>query len=150
MDRPAGVSVLAILLFIWASSLGWAGLSMAGSLGMRFGVIGGAACVLFAVFMIALGVGLWRLRCWARVFTVVLACLHAALHGLSILNAAVRLHPLRALWPLILLGMDVAIIYYLLLPHVKRAFDPPLPVSAIFRNFSCARVSYPHGESGRS
>ena len=127
MNRPAGVAALAAIILIRAAALAVAGLSAARIFGTRIGLIGGAACVLLAALMAAVAIGLWRLRPWARVLALIGAVMNAGLNCLSVLNALAHLSLLAALWPLTLLCMDALIIWYLLLPRVKRAFDQPLP-----------------------
>jgi hypothetical protein len=134
MNRPTGVTIIAILQFIGAglcilagigalvgaSFLGAAG-GPAGAGGM-FAMLGGAvSIVLFIIAGIAilLGWGLWTLKEWARIVTIVL-------QGLALLGAVLTLVQLGSAFlvgGIIRLAISGLIIWYLLKPDVKAAFQ---------------------------
>src|SRR3989338_4306534 len=96
MDRPTGVTILAVLNFI-----------------------GAAFSILLAIL---LGWGMWKLKNWARIITIVLCALGAlgALAGVAI--AAMAGQMISAGFNLVFLLIYAWIIWYLLRPHVKEAF----------------------------
>jgi hypothetical protein len=71
--------------------------------------------VICALFWIVLGYGIWATRNWARVLTLVFA-------GLWLLFGLLRIGAFPTPWHILRLVIDAAIVVYLLLPDVKRAF----------------------------
>src|SRR3989304_4872730 len=140
MDRPTGVTILAVLNFIGAAfyillALGFmlgmgllggmmgqaGGEGSAGAMGMLMGlgVVGGGVVLIVAIL---LGWGMWKLKNWARIITIVLCALGAlgALAGVAI--AAMAGQMISAGFNLVFLLIYAWIIWYLLRPHVKEAF----------------------------
>jgi uncharacterized membrane protein (DUF2068 family) len=62
-----------------------------------------------------MGFGLWAMKNWARVLTLIFAVIWLASAMLRLIHFPTPFHLLRA-------AVDVAILVYLLLPDVKRAF----------------------------
>ena len=137
MERPTGVSVLAILSFIgagltvlvaFAFLMGGAALSqMAGggpgtAMFTGLGAIGGVFILGFAALYVVVGVGLWMLRNWGRVLMLILAAIGLILGALGLLSALMHFRIMALVWQFIVCGIDVWIITYLLKPHVKLAF----------------------------
>lgn len=137
MERPAGVTFLAILALIGAVILALVGFAMClgGPIVSRMamypgmGMVAGVGSVIIGLIMlgaaavyILLGVGLWKLQNWARILTIVLACVGVLFYGVSVLGAVVHFHFFLVFWRLIFLALNVWIIVYLLQPNVKRAF----------------------------
>ena len=137
MERPAGVTFLAILAFIGAVILALGGLAMClgGPMVSRMamypgmGMVAGIGTVIIGLIMlgvaavyILMGVGLWKLQNWARILTIVLAGLGVLFYGVSILGALVHFQIFLMFWRAIFLALNVWIIVYLLQPNVKRAF----------------------------
>jgi hypothetical protein len=140
MVRPTGVTVLAVLDFIGAAFCVLAGLGMmlgggfiasmlsqqqGGSAGLM-AAIGAAAGVIFLVIAavaILLGWGLLKLKEWARIITIVLAGLGAL--GALIALATVFAHFAAVAMFVVLcrLAINGLIIWYLLQPHVRAAFQ---------------------------
>ncbi len=137
MERPTGVTILAVLAFVATGLLVLAALgvlvggamvgsmvarpglgAMAGAVGVFVGVVFLGIAILYAV----IGVGFLKLQNWARILVIVLSGLGVLLNGLGILGALVHLHPLLVVWRLISLGINLWIALYLLKPHVKQAF----------------------------
>lgn len=137
MERPGGVTFLAILAFVGAVILALGGIAMClgGAMISRMAVypgmgmmagIGGAVIGLMLLGMAAvyviMGVGLWKLQNWARILTIVLAGLGVLFYGLGILGALFHLHIFLLFWRAIFLALNVWIIVYLLQPNVKQSF----------------------------
>ena len=137
MQRPTGVTILAVLAFMGAGLLVLLGLAifmggaMLSSMSAypRFGAIaGGIIAVFFLVFAVldaVIGVGLWKLQNWARVLTIVLT-------GLGLLGSVGGLVSPFAyahffffaflVRRVIVTAIQVWILVYLFKPHVKQAF----------------------------
>jgi hypothetical protein len=138
MQRPTGVTILAVLAFIAAgilvlmallSLLGGALVSSLGATGR--GMMAGVGAAVIAAFFLILavvelvvGIGLWKLQNWARVLTIVLC-------GLSFLGAVLSIfNPFHvhlfflffAMRRLIFAAIYAWILWYLFQPNVKQSF----------------------------
>ncbi|HXQ26477.1 MAG TPA: hypothetical protein VN822_08745 [Candidatus Acidoferrales bacterium] len=137
MERPTGVSILAILAFIGSGCVALAGLmfllggAMMSSMGAfpRFGMMAGMGsailgivCLGFAALYLVVGLGLWKLQSWGRVLTIVLAALGLLVNGFGILGPLMSFHVIFLIWRAAVLGLDVWVLVYLFQPHVKQAF----------------------------
>jgi hypothetical protein len=137
MERPTGVTILAVLAFIGAGMLVLAALgvlvggAMVGSLAARpgmgmfagaLGAIIGVVFLGFAILYLVVGIGFLKLQNWARVLVIVLSGLGALVNGLGILTALFHFHPLIVVGRAIGLAINLWIAMYLLKPHVKQAF----------------------------
>jgi hypothetical protein len=137
MQRPDGVTILAVLAFIGAGLCAVAALmmllggAMLANMAMRPGMgmlagIGGAILGVFFLGIAALygviGFGMLKLQNWARILVIVLSFIGAFFNAIGILTAMIHFHPALMLWRLIMIGINVWIAMYLLKPHVKQAF----------------------------
>ena len=137
MERPTGVTILAVLAFIGAGLLVLAALGfllmggvmlsrMAGApLGMMGGIGVAFLAVVFlviAVLYVVMGIGFWKLQNWARILAIVLTGLAVLFQALGVLGALAHFHPFLFIWRAIFLAIDVWIVVYLLKPNVKQAF----------------------------
>jgi len=137
MERPTGVTILAILAFIGAGCLVLAcllfllGGAMMSSMSAfpRFGMMAGMGSAILGIVLLGLaalyiviGLGLWKLREWARILTIVVAGLGLLVNGFAILGPLMTFHIIFVIWRAIILGLDVWVIVYLFQPHVKKAF----------------------------
>jgi hypothetical protein len=133
--RPLGVSLIAILTWLRASLYVLVALmligvghlsarlvsavatdSFLGNLLSGLGKALGFGALAIALVYVIVGVGMWLLKNWARMATLVFAILWL----LSSLLGVVR-YP--TLWHIVRVGVNVAILAYLLLPQVKRVFE---------------------------
>ena len=137
MQRPTGVTILAVLSFIGAAFFLLASLAMfigggmlsqmGGSAGMgtmlgALGAFAGVILLAFTAYLLAQGIGLFKLKNWGRIMTII--CI-----GLGLLSAAMgvfsSLSPMQLghlIGQLIVVAIDVWILVYLFKPHVKQAF----------------------------
>jgi hypothetical protein len=137
MERPTGVTILAVLAFVSTGFLVLAALGVllggamvanmaarpgmgmiAGTMGAIFGVV----LLCFAAIYLATGIGLIKLQNWARVLTIVLCGLGVLSNGLGVLIALVHFHVVIVLVRAIVAVIFLWIVLYLLKPHVKQAF----------------------------
>jgi hypothetical protein len=125
------VTVLAVLEIIGGiGSIGMGGLLIFGSLGMAastgipfvgaFGTVGGAIVAGIGVLGLLLGVGLLRLRNWARVIAMVLCSLSYVSFAFSLRFAS--LYPQAMIGPIVGCLIATIIIAYLRSRNVKTAF----------------------------
>ena len=132
MPKPTGVTLIAVLYWIGACALIMLGVGILAAsqifAGMAnpgwgwvlaMGKIGAIILIGFGGAAGFVGWGLWSMEEWARIVAIVLACLGivASLPGFFLLHG-VMLMPIR----LVRLAINVAIIWYLFQPQVKRAF----------------------------
>ena len=138
MERPTGVTILAVLYFLGAAFLGLCGILfiVGGSMLTGLAHSGGPASALFAmggafiggillavgVLDLAIGIGFIKLQNWARVLAIIFL-------GIGILFGIVGLFAMLAhlmvvvlVFRLIVLAIEVWILIYLFKPHVKQAF----------------------------
>src|SRR5215471_12242698 len=144
MNRPVGVTVIAVLFFIAAVLAVFGGIAMmlgggfiATLISQSGGQGSGAGAGLFAGLGAAIGVvilvigalyflvgwGLLKLKEWARIVTIVLAGLGilGALFGL--VGVFTHFGAIIVFWTLVRLAICVWMIWYLLQPQVKAAFQ---------------------------
>ena len=147
MGRPVGVTILAILNFIGAAFCLLGGIVMilgggfiatmmsqqsAGVSGILAGL--GAAAGVFIIICgglaAAVGFGLWKLKGWARVVSIVLYGISAALQLLGLLGSLAHFNAFAVIWSVFWVAIDALIIWYLLKPEVKAAFQRPIASTA--------------------
>jgi hypothetical protein len=142
MERPVGVTIIAVFQFLIASMLilvavaSAMGLGVLGAIMSRAqetgapGLVGlaGAGAIIggilfcFAAFFGALGYGMWTLRNWARIATIVLAVLGALGAGFGALWALVHFRVFALMAVSFRLGINLLILWYLNQRHVSLAF----------------------------
>ena len=67
--------------------------------------------------------GLLKLKEWARIVTIVFAAIGAVFGLLGLFTLLAHIAVIGILWALCRLAINVWIIWYLLQPHVKAAFQ---------------------------
>jgi hypothetical protein len=137
MERPTGVTILAVLGFIGAGMLvlaailmfiGGAILSnmasypMFAMLGGIGGAIVGVVFLGFAALYVVTALGLLKLQNWARVLVIVLLGIGVCFYALGLLGALIHFRIFLLIWRAIFAAIDIWIILYLLKPQVKQAF----------------------------
>lgn len=138
MQRPSGVTILAVLSFLAAALmllaacgmffLGAAGIAAASggrALGgplAALGAFAGVAMLIVAGIYIVNGVGLWKLQGWGRLLTIVLLVIGIIFEVLGVVQALPLMRVGFIIWELILIAIDVWILTYMFKPHVKQAF----------------------------
>ncbi|HEY3929345.1 MAG TPA: hypothetical protein VGL89_13310 [Candidatus Koribacter sp.] len=145
MNRPTGVTLISVFFFVmcgllvvgtiaafvggaFIGSLFGAALQQrgAGMTGAGFGAMVGAILGVFFLIGAALnlicGIGLWKVKEWARILTIVLCGLGAALGVLGLFIGMIHFNIFMMMWRLLWLAIDVGIVWYLLQPEVKAAF----------------------------
>ena len=82
-------------------------------------VIGGVMLV-FAILYFAVGYGLWKLKNWTRIITIVLSGLGAAF---GLLGSLMAFEIISLVIQLVILAIYGWVLWYLFQSHVKEAFD---------------------------
>jgi hypothetical protein len=136
MDRPTGVTILAVLSFLAGGLLliialgalaGGAVIasvfaSLPASLVGAGAIILAVVCFVFAALYAANGVGLLKLQNWARLLTIVLIVLGLLSAVLGVFGTLAHFRIFLLVRQLIVAGIDLWILMYLYKPHVKQAF----------------------------
>jgi hypothetical protein len=137
MERPTGVTVLAVVAFIFGAFFALGGLGMLlggavlsrmatnGGLGMLAGVGGAIIGVVlfgFAVVYIVDAMGLLKVANWARILTIILVGLSLLRSTFGMMRSLGHLNPIAICFTLIIAAIDVWILVYLFKPDVKQAF----------------------------
>lgn len=137
MQRPTGVTVLAILSFLGAGLLVigalvmFAGGAMLATMlrsSMPSGILAGVTsviavfCLLFAALYVVTGIGLWTLKPWGRILTIILVSLSLLFSVLGLLTSMMHFMIGIVIWRIIVCGIDALILWYMFTPEVKRAF----------------------------
>jgi hypothetical protein len=146
MGRPTGVTIIAILDFLGTGFSLLIGLGMilgggfiaslinqqggqgsAGAAGVMAGL--GAAAGVFIIIIggvcAVLGIGLWKLKEWGRIINMVLWGLGGLLQVLGLLGTLAHFTVFGFLWNIFWLAVDAFVVWYLLKPEVKAAFQAP-------------------------
>ncbi|MGH9634925.1 MAG: hypothetical protein ACRD72_08840 [Candidatus Angelobacter sp.] len=143
MSRPVGVTILAILNFIGAAICLLGGIGMilgggfiatmlsqqgqgsAGAAGVLAGL--GAAAGIFIIIMggvsALLGFGMWKLKGWARIVSIVLFAISGVMQLLALLGTLAHFNVFAFVWTVFWIAVDAFVIMYLLKPEVKAAFQ---------------------------
>ncbi|HEU4413330.1 MAG TPA: DUF2127 domain-containing protein [Candidatus Angelobacter sp.] len=143
MNKPAGVIVISILYFLGAAFLALAGIlfivgggTMAAMMSQQgqggsglatmMGVLGAGMGIFFLVFGAIdafVGVGLLKLKNWARIIAIVLSAIGACFQLFGLLGSLTHFNIGSFVITLIFLGIHATIIWYLMKPEVKAAFQ---------------------------
>jgi len=137
MKRPDGITVLAFVMFTAAALLLIFGafcltsgaviaemlrmplMPVANSLGAAaVGII----AIIFAVFSLVAGIGLWTVRAWGRALSFALVILCMALMVVGLAGALAGPNILLAMRRTVVLAVDAMILWYLTRGSVRSAF----------------------------
>jgi hypothetical protein len=142
MGRPVGVTILAILCFLGAlACIGFGILSFvggglsavagsqtegAGGAGAMLGALGAAAgvvCLIIGAIDFLLGWGLWKLKNWARIITLILMAIGVVFGLIGLVGTLLHFNLFSLILTLIYLAVYCLIIWYLLRADVRAAFQ---------------------------
>lgn len=150
MVRPTGVTILAILNFIGTAFCLLGGIGMIlgggfiatmlsqqgqGSVGAAgalagLGAVAGVFIIIIGGVSALLGFGLWKLKEWARIVSIVLYGISGAFQLLGLLGSLAHFNVFAFVWSVFWVAVDAFIIWYLLKPEVKAAFQRPMVMAA--------------------
>ncbi len=136
MERPTGVTVLAVLCFIGGAFavlgglamffVGAAGMASRPGMGMMMAGMGafvGVFLLILAALYVIVGVGLWKLLNWGRILALVLVGIGAVFAVLGLFSALIHFRIFAVVWQIIVVAIDLLIIWYLTRSDVKQAFS---------------------------
>ena len=122
MERPTGVTILAVVAFIFGAAFALGALGMflggavlsrmgnSGGLGMLAGVGGailGVVCLGFAAVYIVDAMGLLKVANWARILTIILVGLSLLRSTFGMMRSLGHLNPIALCFTLIIAAIDV-------------------------------------------
>jgi hypothetical protein len=138
MERPTGVTILAVLYFLGAACLVLLGiLSIVGgsllsglahgggpasALFAMGGVFIGAILLVLAVLDVAIAVGFLKLQNWARIVAIILTGIGVLFGLLGLVTMLAHLMVFLLIFRLVVLAIEVWILVYLFQANVKQAF----------------------------
>ena len=138
MERPTGVTILAVLYFIGTAFLAicgllfivggsmLSGLAQSGGPGSALfaagGAVVGAFFLVLALLELAIGIGFIKLQNWARVVAVVFTGIAVLFGALGMFSMLAHVMVFALTIRLITLAIQIWILVYLFKPHVKQAF----------------------------
>jgi uncharacterized membrane protein (DUF2068 family) len=99
---------------------------MAGAgLGAAIGAAVGVVFLIIAALDAVCGYGLWNLKEWARMLTIVLTAIGLLFAVLQLFGSMLHFHIIAIFFVLIRMAIGGLIIWYLSQPQVKAAFGVP-------------------------
>ena len=140
MDRPTGVTVIAILgligaalLALWGVLICLGGTMLSGMMYSRWGMVAGIGAVTVGLVFLGLAalyavtsIGLLKMQNRARIVAIVLTCITLMLALLGLGDAARHMGMMfffgMFVRRLVVIAIDVWILAYLFQPNVKKAF----------------------------
>jgi hypothetical protein len=138
MERPTGVTILAVLYFIGTAFLGLcgilfivggsmlSGLAQSGGPGSAIlaagGAVVGAIFLVLALLELAIGIGFIKLQNWARVVAIVFTGIAVLFGVLGMFSLLAHVMVFALMIRFIVLALQIWILVYLFKPHVKQAF----------------------------
>jgi hypothetical protein len=138
MERPTGVTILAVLYFIGTAFLAicgllfivggsmLSGLAQSGGPGSALfaagGAVVGAFFLVLALLELAIGIGFIKLQNWARVIAIVFTGIAVLFGALGMFSMLAHVMVFALMIRLITLAIQIWILVYLFKPHVKQAF----------------------------
>jgi uncharacterized membrane protein (DUF2068 family) len=144
MNKPAGVIVLAVLYFLGAACLLLLGLGFivgggaiaamlsqqgqagANPLAAMMGFLGAGVGIFFLVMgaiELIVGIGLIKLKNWARIIAIVFTVIGACFQLFMLIGSLAHFNVVAMVVPVVVLAIQALIIWYLLKPEVKAAFQ---------------------------
>lgn len=141
MERPVGVTILAVLYFIFAALTAIAGLlsfvggSMlsrlagssspaagAGVLLAMGGAVIGIICLVIAALYFVVGYGFIKLQNWARILAVVFTGISVLFGLFGLVSILLHMAVFQIVFQGVILAIEIWVLVYLFKPHVKQAF----------------------------
>ncbi len=145
--RPTGVVLIAVYHFLSALFLVFFAITLVvgGSLlaaffgkgdigpfsgmgiGLAVGVVGGIFFFLFALVAVIAGYGIWAMKEWGRILSIVLAVIALVFSFPGLLMMGIHLHLFFGTYRLFRIAISILIIWYLVQPQIKTLFQDHAP-----------------------
>lgn len=117
-----GGSVLGTMFGMGRNGMGGLGL------GLVVGVMGAAFVAVFAIVAAVAGYGIWTLREWGRILSIVLAAISILISLPGLLFLGLHFNLFFGGYRLLRIAVNVLIIWYLVQPQIKALFRPSVTV----------------------
>ena len=136
-ERPTGITILAVLYFIFTACLLLVGVALAVGMGFAgasadqtgvgavlagLGMVGAVVMFVCAGLYGLLGWGLWKLKGWARLIVLIFAIIGLGFGALGLMGSLITMEITSIVVGSIPLAINGLITWYMLQPHVKAAF----------------------------
>ncbi len=102
--------------------------SMVG-IGQAVAVVGGIFFFLFAVVAVIAGYGIWIMREWGRILSIVLAVIALVFSFPGLLMMGLHLHLFFGTYRLFRIAISILTIWYLVQPQIKVLFQGTTPAA---------------------
>lgn len=149
--RPTGVVLIAVYHFLSALFLllfavflavggtvlaGMFGASRFGSaagvgLGLMVGLLGAVFLFVFALVAVVAGWGVWSMREWGRILSIVLSVIALIFSLPGLLMMGLHVHLFFGTYRLFRIAISILIIWYLVQPEIKALFQKGTPVAPV-------------------
>ena len=138
--RPTGIALIAVYHFLAALVLAVVGISLLvggtifsaiigghesgvfASLGLLVGAVGGIIFLSFALLYAIAGWGVWAMREWGRILSIVMAVLSLLFSLPGLLLMAMSLNLFLGGYRIFRIAISVLILWYLMQPQTKAVF----------------------------
>jgi hypothetical protein len=148
MKRPIGITLLALFHFLGAAVYALLGVAFLtggpeihelarvyGSYGEMIEGLGeelGVACLVVAAITLAIGIGLWMQKNWARLILVILTVFSLAVSAIWMVIMLVQSRTAGFFVQTLVTALHLPVLWYLLQPRVRQAFggQPAQPGAA--------------------
>lgn len=145
--RPAGVVLIALYHFLSALFLLFLAIALLvggtvlgavfasghdsplGGLGMFVGLMGAVFFFFYAVIAFVAGYGMWSLREWGRILSIVLAAISLLLSLPGLLMMGLHLNLFFGTYRLFRIAIAILMIWYLKQPPIRAAFQRATPTA---------------------
>lgn len=100
-----------------------------GGLGMAVGMLGALFFFAYALIAAIAAYGIWTLREWGRIMSIVLAVISLVFSVPGLLMMGVHLHLFFGAYRLFRIAISVLIVWYLVQPQVRAVFRRTVPAA---------------------
>jgi len=101
--------------------------------GLLVGVVGGVFFFVFALIALIAGYGMWMMREWGRLLSIVLAVIALLFSLPGLLVMGMHLNLFFGTYRLFRIAISILIIWYLIQPQIRVFFQPTAPAAPLPR-----------------
>lgn len=147
--RPTGVVLISIFHFLSALFLvlfaamlvvggsivggmfgrGWMGPGSGVAVGFLVGALGAVFFIALAIVAAVAGYGVWNMREWGRILTMILAVISLLFSFPGLLMMGLHLHLFFGTYRLFRIAISILILWYLMQPQIRVLFQRTTPAA---------------------
>lgn len=147
--RPTGVVLISIFHFLSALFLvlfaamlvvggsivggmfgrGWMGPGSGVAVGFLVGALGAVFFIALAIVAAVAGYGVWNMREWGRILTIILAVISLLFSFPGLLMMGLHLHLFFGTYRLFRIAISILILWYLMQPQIRVLFQRTTPAA---------------------